>query len=349
MSPLRPRGGVLLDPALAALIVERARDYAIFTMGLDGDIASWSAGAERIIGYDAAEAIGMSASVLFTAPDRAAGVDVREFEHAAREGRAEDSRWHVRRGGEWFWGNGVTIAFEQGGASALLKIVRDETPAKLALEQEILLLNELNHRIKNTLATVQSIAEQTLRSGCVDAATRETLTGRLIALSKAHDVLVQESWAGAGLMEVVAEAVAPHPSDASAIQITGPSVRLSPSLAVSISLTLHELATNAIKYGALSSPQGRVAISWTEAHDREGRRSLSLLWQEEGGPTVSPPRRQGFGSRLLSRVFADVGGSARQAYLPGGLRCVISLPLSTSEDAVILDVPNDPRRARAAL
>jgi two-component sensor histidine kinase len=111
-------------------------------------------------------------------------------------------------------------------------------------------------------------------------------------------------------------------------------------------MALHELATNAIKYGALSSSEGRVTISWTEGHDREGRRFLNMLWQEQGGPPVSPPHRQGFGSRLLSRVFGEVGGSARQEYLPEGLRCVISLPLSTPDETVMLDVPQDPRRVR---
>lgn len=344
MSILRPTGSFTIDAELAALIVASARDYAIFTMGLDGGIVSWSAGAERMIGYGPIEAVGMNARALFTEPDLAAGADLRELEHANREGWTEDNRWHVRRGGQWFWGVGMTVAFEQEGVRALLRIVRDETPAKLALEQSVLLLNELNHRTKNTLATVQSIAEQTLKSGSVDPITRERLLGRLMALSKAHDVLVQESWAGAGLAEVVAEAVAAHRSIVSTIEIAGPPVRLSPALAVSISMALHELATNAVEYGALSSLDGRIAISWTDVHDSEGGRFLSLLWHEHNGPPVTPPCGRGFGSRLLARIFAEIGGTTCLEYLPDGLRCVIDLPLSGSEGELMLEVPQDPRR-----
>lgn len=333
-----------IDPALAALIIDNARDYAMFTMTLDGVITSWSSGAEQITGYAPAEAVGMNAGALFTEPDRVAGVDRLELATAAREGRAEDSRWHVRKAGEWFWANGVVIAFERDGAPTLLKILRDETSAKLAAEHRILLLNELNHRIKNTLATVQSIAEQTLRLGSVDLATRETLTGRLMALSKAHDVLVEESWAGANLADVVAEAVAAYQSGSSRLDIDGPPVRLNSSLAVSISMALHELATNAVKYGALSVSEGRVTIGWTDAHDSEGRRFLTLLWRERDGPPVSPPVRQGFGARLLSRVFGESGGGARLDFATAGVRCVISLPLATPEETPMLRVPQDPRR-----
>src|ERR1044072_4550827 len=155
----------LVDPKLAALIIDSASDYAILTLLPDGEITSWSPGAEGVMGYAASEAIGMNFGALFTPPDLAARADKAELEMALREGRAEDRRWHVRQDGEWFWANGVTMAFEREGAAALLKIVRDETPAKLAVEHRILLLNELNHRIKNTLATVQSITEQTLRAG----------------------------------------------------------------------------------------------------------------------------------------------------------------------------------------
>lgn len=336
----------LAEPVLAALIIENARDYAIFTMDIEGRVTSWSPGAERITGYDAAEAVGMDVARLFTEPDQVARLDRLELETALRDGRAEDSRWHVRRDGEWFWANGVLIAFQHQGSQALLKIVRDETSAKLAMEHRILLLNELNHRIKNTLATVQSIAEQTLRSASVEPAVRDNLTGRLMALSHVHDVLVQESWAGADLAEVVDQAVATYRDDGSRFAIDGPPVRLSPVIAVSISLALHELATNALKYGGLSVPEGRVSVSWTDAHDGVGRRFLTLLWKESHGPEVSLPTRSGFGARLLGRVFAESGGSTRLDYEPAGLRCVINLPLSSPTETLILEISQDPRRRR---
>nr|WP_276611511.1 HWE histidine kinase domain-containing protein [Caulobacter sp. 602-2] len=334
---------VLTDPALAALIIENARDFAILTLTPDGMITSWSPGAERITGYTPRAAIGQSVDILLTAPDLAAGAGALEISTAFNRGRAEDSRWHVRRDKEWFWANGVMVPFQHAGECALLKIMRDETPAKLAAEHRILLLNELNHRIKNTLATVQSVTEQTLRAGGVAASTRQSLTGRLMALSKVHDVLTQESWASADLAEVVGKAVAPFQVAEPVIGISGPPVRLSPNLAVAISLALHELATNANKFGALNRPGGRVEVSWTDAHDGVGQRFLNFLWRESGGPPVSPPERRGFGARLLSRVFADARGEARLDFAASGVCCVITLPLSEDGETPILKVAQDPR------
>src|ERR1700712_5158696 len=136
---------------IAQLIIEHARDYAFMTVDQDGCITSWSRGAERILGYSASEAFGMNFAAIYTPSDIAAGEDRLELEAALRVGRHEDSRWHLRKSGERFWANGVIMAFHDTDASGLIKIIRDETPTKLADEQRILLLNELNHRINNTL------------------------------------------------------------------------------------------------------------------------------------------------------------------------------------------------------
>lgn len=328
----------LSDGRVAELIVAHAREYAIFTMDLDGRITSWSPGAERITGYGEAEALGMNVAALFTAVDLSAGNDKLEIETAWREGRAEDSRWHVRKDGERFWANGVTMAVPDGDAPRLIKMMRDETPQRLAEEQRILLLNELNHRIKNTLATVQAIADQTLRSNGVERAVREDLTERLIALSEAHNVLVEQSWAGADLRTVVERALAPHEHDGR-LQVEGPPLRLSPQQAVAVSMVLHELATNAVKYGGLSSPDGGVGVSWNLALDGQGARHMTLLWAEHGGPPVREPGRRGFGTRLIERSFGqESGGSARLEFAPEGLRCILHLPLSAAEELPMLEV-----------
>jgi two-component sensor histidine kinase len=232
------------------------------------------------------------------------------------------------------------MLFEHEGRPLLLKILRDETRTKLAEEQRVLLLNELNHRIKNTLATVQSIAEQTLRAGRVDRVTREALANRLIALSQAHNVLVEQNWAGADLHAVIRQALAPHEREgATVFAAEGPRVQLSPQQGVSLSLALHELTTNAIKYGALSNPGGRIAITWNVAQNGQGHRFLNLLWEENGGPPVGAPERTGFGTRLIARSFgADSGGSAHLHYRTEGVRCVIELPLSPAEDARMMVV-----------
>jgi two-component sensor histidine kinase len=241
------------------------------------------------------------------------------------------------------------MVLRDGPHAGFLKILRDETKSKVADQQRVLLLNELNHRIKNTLATVQSIAENTLRASSVDANTRANLTNRLIALSEAHNLLVAENWAGADLGSVVAQVVAPYEVPATPrFAVDGPPVRLSPQQAVSLSLTLHELATNAAKYGALSSAEGKVAAAWNVWQDGSGRRYLNLLWEERGGPPVAEPTRQGFGTRLITRtVGQESGGHAEIKYDPDGLRCVIGMELSRDEEIPILDLSADGHRGAA--
>lgn len=329
----------LSDARVAQLVIENALDYAIFTLDLTGRITSWSPGAERITGYGAAEAIGMDFAVLFTTSDRSAGRHRAELERVWRDGRAEDSRWHLRKNGERFWANGVTMAMQAPDTAALIKVFRDETRHRLAEEQRVLLLNELNHRINNTLVTVQSLVEQTLRATDVDGAVREDLTARLMALSQAHRSLVEQNWAGAQLAAIVERALEPYEAGEARLKVDGPPVWVSPQQAVSLTLVLHELVTNAVKYGALSTPEGRVCVSWNLYHDEDGQRHMTFLWEERGGPPVETPSRRGFGSRLIERsLAADGGGQARMEFDPEGLRCTIAMALSSPAEAPVLDV-----------
>ena len=332
------------EDALARLIIENALAYAIFTLDFEGRIMSWSPGAERVVGYSAAEAVGMNFTEIFLPSDRSAQLDRLELQRAINEGRAEDTRWHRRKGGDLFWANGVTARIE--GADALLKVMRDETRTKLAEDQRVLLLNELNHRLKNTLAIVQSIVDQTLRGAGVEAPVRQTLTERLMALSEAHNLLVRENWASADLTTIAEGIARPYQDGGPRFHLEGPPVRLNPHQAVSMSLALHELATNAIKYGALSTIEGHVSLNWNLAYEADGHRSMSLLWEESGGPQVTKPRRRGFGTRLIDRTFAQSGGRARLEFNPQGLRCVVTLPLSAPEELPQLDVTTDPSRVR---
>jgi PAS domain S-box-containing protein len=194
----------------------------------------------------------------------------------------------------------------------------DVTEARRAQAHQQLLINELNHRVKNTLATVQSIAHQTLRDGAVTRDARDLLTSRLLALSAAHDVLTRESWEGADLTEVAAAALRPY--ETARFTLDGPACRVGPRAALAISMALHELATNAAKYGALSAPGGQVSLSWTP----DGGSGLTLVWRERGGPPVASPSRLGFGSRLLRQgLNAELGGSAELTFEPEGVVCVI--------------------------
>ena len=194
-------------------------------------------------------------------------------------------------------------------------------------EHRELLLNELNHRVKNTLATVQSFAVQTLRTAPTLADGRHAFEARLIALSKGHDVLTRENWQGAGLHEVVGEALGAYMGDAQnpRVGFAGPEVRLRPKTALAISMALHELATNAVKHGALSSQAGRVRLSWAIGGEPA---ALRLHWAETGGPPVVAPRKRGFGSRLIETGLAqDLGGKVRLEFAPDGVICAIEAPL----------------------
>ena len=187
------------------------------------------------------------------------------------------------------------------------------------------MVHELNHRVKNTLVSVLSIASQTLRGA--DPALRRVLEERLHALAAAHDVLTSERWEGAGLHEVLAGAIAPYGGEqGERFRMAGPPVRLLPRAALALSMAVHELATNAVKYGALSpgSAAGWVELAWSAA---EGR--LRLVWSEHGGPAVSAPSRRGFGTRMVERSLAqDLGGTVRIAFEVKGVTCTVDAPLS---------------------
>lgn len=191
-----------------------------------------------------------------------------------------------------------------------------------------LLVEELNHRVKNTLAVLQSIATQTFRSAT--RAERDKFEGRLGALAQAHNLLSQEKWHSAELREVIARVLQPYLiNNPDRVRMAGPRVPLSPRLAVVLSMIVHEIATNAAKYGALSNDSGTVAVDWEEL-DEAGGRKLRLVWTEAGGPPVTAPVQRGFGSRLIERSTRDqLGGEATVDFLPRGVVCTVTCSLDT--------------------
>jgi PAS domain S-box-containing protein len=200
---------------------------------------------------------------------------------------------------------------------------------RIAEEHQQLLINELNHRVKNTLATVQSVASQTLRNAESAKQAKEALEARLFALSRAHDVLTRENWEGADLYAIVEQAVAPYSSRGEdRLHLAGSRARVPPRMALALAMALQELATNAVKYGALSTETGEIRIAWNVQATGSGPR-LHLRWEESGGPTVQPPSRRGFGSRLIERSLShDLGGTARIEFPATGLVCTVDAPLS---------------------
>lgn len=217
------------------------------------------------------------------------------------------------------------IMDDAGAVAGILVEGHDVTEQTVAAEHRQLLLNELNHRVKNTLATVQSVAHQTLSRAESLAEARAQLTARILALSNAHNVLTRGSWRGARLEEIVSEALRPHDDlQHSRISISGSAVWLDARPALALAMALHELATNAVKYGALSNDVGQVSISWTE----EGGGSVRLEWRERGGPPVRSPGRRGFGTRLLQSGLAhELGGGAEISFAAAGVVAVLRLPI----------------------
>jgi PAS domain S-box-containing protein len=207
----------------------------------------------------------------------------------------------------------------------------DITESKVAEERRDLLINELNHRVKNTLATVQSIASQTLRNAPTTQEAKRALEERLFALSRAHDVLTRENWEGADLYEIVAQAVEPYSSRGeSRLHLSGPRIRLSPRMALALAMALQELATNAVKYGALSNATGGIGITWSIDATQDPAR-LHLRWTETGGPPVHAPTRRGFGSRLIERSLADdLAGEVRIEFASAGVTCTADAPITHS-------------------
>jgi PAS domain S-box-containing protein len=213
--------------------------------------------------------------------------------------------------------------------SRLFGVVFDITERKRWEEHLQLLIHELNHRVKNTLATVQSIAFQTLRSATTAEEAREAMEARLFALSRAHNVLTKENWEGAELGEIVAQAMEPYEGyGTDRLHWRGPQVRLSPRMALALAMALQELATNAVKYGALSNTTGEIRIVWNvDANTSPAR--LHLQWEETGGPPVEVPTRRGFGTRLIERSLAhELDGDVRINFARAGVTCTVDAPLA---------------------
>ena len=304
------------------LILESATDYAIFSMDRDGRVITWNSGAERLLGFTEDEIIGRDARIIFTPEDCAIKAPEHEMETALAEGRAANERWHVRKDGSRFWGSGLMMPLQVGDSQpGLIKIMRDRTERQRHEEMQRLLIGELNHRIKNTLTTVQTLADQTLRGAPTLDAFAADFKSRLQALAQAHDLLTREAWQEVGLADV-ASAVLDGWVQHDRIAISGPPLRVNPKQALALAISLHELATNAMKHGALSGPAGQVTLVW--AADEACR----ITWTESGGPPVSPPTRRGFGSRILhGALAAELDGSVDLDYRPGGVVCTITFAL----------------------
>jgi PAS domain S-box-containing protein len=234
----------------------------------------------------------------------------------------------------WVSAKGCVLFAETGTQRRPVRtigVVADVTERRRAEEAQQFLLQEMNHRIRNVLATVRSVAASTVRGSTSLADFEQAFAGRLDALARTYTLLAAADWRSTRLRTLIEEALAPYLApDASNSVLRGDELRLSPRMALPLSLVLHELATNAAKYGALSVPQGRVEVDWrTEGTSAEPR--LVLEWLERGGPVVQAPGRRGFGRNVIERSVAyELGGSTELEFASGGVRCRIEAPLESA-------------------
>jgi PAS domain S-box-containing protein len=308
-------------------IFEQANDFLITTT-LDQRITSVNPAVLAALGYLEAEVIGRPISD-FMDPDQFA-ISRAALEEKLAYGGTTRLTLNVRAsdGRELIWEvNSRLNLDEQGRPIGLHAIGRDMTEAKRAEAHLRLLIDELNHRVKNTLAIVQGIAQQTFKAGTEPVAARHAFEGRLAALSEAHNLLTREHWGPVSMAGIIGDAVAPHDAVGQRFTLEGPDLVLAPRTAISLALAIHELATNAVKHGALSRPEGRVAIRWQRTGTFDEPR-LQLTWTESGGPPVHEPSRRGFGTRMIERgLAAELGGTVRIAFAREGLVCTVDAPL----------------------
>ena len=303
-------------------IFEQTSDL-ILTADLNQIITDCNPSAASAVGLSRSEAIGRGISEFISPEDfdRTTGMLSRKLEEGGT------TRYDVRvrsSTGDWlFWEINSGLTYGEDGKPVGLHVVgRDISERKRFERQQQMLVGELNHRVKNTLAIVQSLAHQTFDRERTEAGAITSFEGRLQALAAAHNLLTSKSWEAASMEEVVNAALAPFCTD-DRCRAEGPTLMLPPSTAVALALATHELATNASKYGALSNDSGRVTVCWTLEAER-----LSFIWREEGGPRVAEVSRTGFGTKLIKRTLAaELKGTAELDFAPNGLICRVMAPL----------------------
>jgi PAS domain S-box-containing protein len=302
-----------------ASIVESSDD-AIVSKNLDGIITSWNRGAERVYGYSAGEAIGESITLVIPEDRRSEEIDILT---RIRRGERIDHFETVRRRKD---GSLIIVSLtvspvknDSGRIVGASKIARDITDQRRSREQIAMLAREAEHRSKNLLASVQALVN--LSYGETPASLKAAIDGRIRALANVHSLFVESRWVGAELSAIASQELAPFAAkDKKRVRIHGLRTLLNPTKAQAIAIILHELATNAAKYGSLSNASGHLQLTWQQ----EENGPLTLRWEEVGGPVVTEPLRLGFGSRVIKHMVEQLGGDARTQWNAGGLICEIT-------------------------
>jgi PAS domain S-box-containing protein len=301
-----------------AAIVESSDD-AIVSKDLNGIIETWNKGAERLFGYLAEEVVGKSITIIIP-PERqheevgildrirrGEPIDHFETQRCRKDGSLVDVSLSIS-----------PVTDETGKIIGASKIARDITEQKRREQQISLLAREADHRTNNLLAVAQATVHLTQAETAADL--KKAIEGRLRALANAHGMMAQSRWAGADLHQLVAMELSPYFRDGDPrAQIDGPKVLLRPEMAQATAMAVHELATNAVKYGALSTSSGRVRVQWS----LKSASKLHLSWEEAGGPAVKVPSREGFGTRAITRMLGQLDGEVKFGWHKDGLTCDI--------------------------
>jgi PAS domain S-box-containing protein len=306
-----------------ASIVDSSDD-AIVSKNLDGVVTSWNRGAERVFGYAAEEAIGQPITIVIP-KDRQD--EERTILTRIRRGERIDHFETVRQRKD---GSLIVVSLTvspvksaNGKIVGASKIARDISAQKRSQEQIVTLAREAEHRSKNLLTNV--LATVNLSKSDTPEGLKQAIKGRIQALANVHSLFVQTRWIGAELSTIARQELAPYEKGETRVRILGPQVLLEPNAAQSIAVIMHELATNAAKYGALSVAKGQVDLSWS--HEPDGR--LELRWTETGGPPVQMPTREGLGGRIIKQMTEQLRGTARFDWRAAGLDCEITVQTGT--------------------
>lgn len=325
-----------------ARLIEMSHE-AIFSWDLEGAIVSWNRGCQELYGYTQNEAIGRSSHELLRTQHPVSLEDVVSTLKEEKEWSGEIL--HLAKDGTKVWVDSRHELIMVGGRRLVLETNRDITERRKADEVRNLLVAELNHRVKNTLAIVQSIAGQTARSSASLDQFVASFRGRLHSLANAHNVLTDAHWYGADLRNLVNSQLAVTLGSTENVCVQGDDVFLSPQSALQFTLILHELASNAVNYGSLSCPSGRVEISWKRMGTKGDK--LLFVWRESGGPAVSSPQRRGFGTVLIERSGGLPHMTTRLKFDPAGVECHIEANLD--DDVLSESVMFNPIRKEAPL
>ncbi len=314
--------GRLADQRLHLLgAIVNSSDDAIVSKSLDGIIASWNKGAEHVFGYTAAEAIGRSITIVI--PDDRQNEETEILSRIRRGERIEHFQTIRQRKDGTLIAVSLTVSPVKNAEGKIIgasKIARDITEQKQSQEQIATLAREVEHRGKNLLASVQAIVNLS-RADTLDGL-KEAIEGRIQALANVQSLFVDSRWVGAELSAIANRELAPYgAADKKRVRIEGPPTLLEPTAAQAVAVTLHELATNAAKYGSLSAREGHLHLTWRRAPDG----AILLRWEEEGGPKVENPGRLGFGSRIIKQMIAQLRGEVRFDWRREGLLCEMTV------------------------